>query len=94
MQYIVIVNIDVHKMDGCKRTSDNTNSGGHEKMRNRKIKIAMTEEGLRQWEVARLMGIHEGSLSRRLRNELPADEQDKIVELIRQHTNRGGGEAK
>ncbi len=60
-------------------------------MRNAKIKIAMTEVGLHQWEVARLLGIHEGSLSRRLRDELPAEEQDRIVELIRQHTKTGGG---
>ena len=61
-------------------------------MKNARIKIAMTEEGLHQWEVARLLGIHEGSLSRRLRDELPAEEQDRIVDLIRQHTKTGGGD--
>ncbi len=61
-------------------------------MRNAKIKIAMAEGDLHQWEVARLMGIHEGSLSRLLRNELPAEEQDRIVALIRQHTKTGGGD--
>ncbi len=62
-------------------------------MNNVKVRIAMTENGLHQWEVARLLGIHEGSLSRRLRDELPAEEQDRIVAMIRQHTKTGGGDA-
>ena len=61
-------------------------------MKNARIKIAMTENDLHQWEVAQIMGIHEGSLSRLLRNELPAEEQDRIVDLIRQHTKTGGGD--
>ncbi len=66
----------------------NSTTKGLKKMKNARIKIAMTEEGLHQWEVARLMGIHEGSLSRRLRDELPAEEQDKIIDLIRQHARQ------
>ena len=58
-------------------------------MKNLKIKIAMTEHGIRQWELARLMGIHEGTLSRMLRNELPESEQEQICKLIRQHTEGG-----
>ena len=61
-------------------------------MRNARIKIAMTENDFKQWELAKLLGIHEGSLSRRLREELPAEEQDRIVDLIRQHTKTGGGD--
>ena len=59
-------------------------------MKNAKIKAAMFENDIKQWELARIMGIHEGSLSRKLRDELPTAEQDKIVDLIRQHTGRGG----
>ena len=58
-------------------------------MKNVKIKLAMTEFDLRQWELARLMGIHEGTLSRMLRNELPEEEQMKIVDLIQQHAREG-----
>ncbi len=59
-------------------------------MKNTKIKIAMTKEGLHQWEVARLMGIHEGSLSRKLRDELPSEEQDRICQLIKDYAAKGG----
>ncbi|MBR5379300.1 MAG: hypothetical protein IK140_02080 [Clostridia bacterium] len=61
-------------------------------MSNLRIRIALTENGLRQWELARLLGVHEVYFSRRMRDELPAEEQDKIIELIRQHskTVRGG----
>ncbi len=49
---------------------------------NVKIRIAMLETGMKQWELARILGMSESVLSRRLRDELPEDEQDKIVELI------------
>lgn len=58
---------------------------GQRNMKNKRIRVAMAEAELHQWELAQIMGLHEGSLSRRLRNELPAEEQDRIVELIRQH---------
>jgi len=52
-------------------------------MNNIKIRLAMVEYGVKQWQVAQLMGIHEVSLSRKMRNELPEEEQNRIVELIR-----------
>lgn len=51
-------------------------------MNNTKIRIKMLETGMKQWEVARLLGMSESVLSRRLRDELPEDEQDRIVALI------------
>ena len=57
-------------------------------MKNARIRIAMVEHDIKQWELARMMGIHEGSLSRRFRDELPEEEQDKIVELIEQKKGR------
>lgn len=50
---------------------------------NKRIRIAMAESGIKQWELARLLGMSESVLSRRLRDELPEDEQDRIVELIK-----------
>jgi predicted XRE-type DNA-binding protein len=79
-------------MDGRLQTVVTTNKRRYYIMKNSKIKIAMIEGDLKQYEVARLMGIHEGSLSRLLRDELPAEEQDRIVDLIRQHTKTGGGD--
>lgn len=51
-------------------------------MNNVKVRIKMIESGLKQWEVARLLEMSESVLSRRLRDELPEEEQDKICELI------------
>ena len=44
------------------------------------------EKKMNQWELARIMNMHEASLSRKLRDELPEDEQARIVELINQHS--------
>ena len=51
-------------------------------MTNMKVRMAMMENGLKQWEVARLLGIHEAVLSRKMRDELPEEEQDRIVQVI------------
>lgn len=59
-------------------------------MKNVRIKIALTENDMKQWQLAKLLGIHEGSLSRKFREELPEEEQDKIVDLIRKHSKIGG----
>ena len=61
-------------------------------MRNQKVKAALAEAGLRQWQLARLMGIHEVTLSHRMRDELPEEEQERLVKLIRDHANKKGGE--
>lgn len=57
-------------------------------MNNKKIRIAMLECDLSQWELAKLLGISESQMSRKLRDELPEDEQEKIVSLIEE-----GGES-
>ncbi len=44
--------------------------------------MAMAEAGMKQWELANLLGVHEGTLSRKFRQELPAEEQDLIVAMI------------
>lgn len=57
-------------------------------MNNQKIRDELKESGVKYWELARLLGVSDATLCRRLRDELPAEEQDRIVKLIRQH---GGG---
>ena len=51
-------------------------------MNNTRIRIKMAERGLKQWELARLMKISEPALSRKLRDELEPEEQDRIINLI------------
>lgn len=52
----------------------------------------MLETGLKQWEIARLLGVGESVLSRKLRDELPAEEQEKICALIDQSKGGDSGE--
>ena len=58
-------------------------------MNNKKIRKALKETGVKYWELARIMGISDATLCRRLRDEIPAEEQDKIVKLIREHGGDG-----
>ena len=51
-------------------------------MTNSKVRIKMIESGIKQWELAKLLGVSESALSRKFRNELPEEEQDRICELI------------
>lgn len=51
-------------------------------MNNIRIRVALLENQVKQWELARLLGISETVLSRRLREELPEAEQDEIVKVI------------
>lgn len=61
-------------------------------MNNILIRNALAEERVKYWELARFLGISEATLSRKLRDELPAEEQERIVELIRQHVKPNGGD--
>ena len=49
---------------------------------NMKIRVAMMEKNLRQWELARLLGVSESTVWRMLREELPKEEQDAIITKI------------
>ena len=61
-------------------------------MANTRIKVAIMESGLKQWKVAELVGIREETFSRKLRFELPKEEQDRIVNLIRNYVNRSNND--
>ena len=61
-------------------------------MANTRIKVAIMESGLKQWQVADLVGIRDDAFSRKLRHELPIEEQDRIVDLIRNHVNRSNND--
>ena len=54
---------------------------------NIRIKIALLEVGMKNWELAAFLGISEATMSRRLRVELPEEEQDRIINVIRNNAN-------
>lgn len=59
-------------------------------MKNKRIREALKENSVKYWELARIMGISDATLTRRLRDELPAEEQERIIKMIRE--NNGGME--
>lgn len=60
-------------------------------MFNRDVKFAMFEANLKQFELALLLGIHEGNLSKKLnRRELSNEEKDKILKVIRERRKKDG----
>lgn len=63
--------------------SVNNNFYGGATMQNQDIRRAAAGAGVKLWQIAEAMGIADCSLSRKLRRELPADEKERIYEIIR-----------
>lgn len=53
-------------------------------MKNKLIRTALFNCGVKQFELADAMGVHEQTLSRKLRHELSEDEQKRIVKIIKE----------
>ena len=51
-------------------------------MNNMKIRIKLLEHNKRLWWLARILGTSESTITRRLRDELPEEEQERIIQLI------------
>lgn len=49
---------------------------------NEHIKRYAKDRGVKLWEVAYRYGITDATFSRKLRRELPTQEQEKIIEII------------
>lgn len=51
-------------------------------MKNKRIKLKLLEHEMTQYDLAKLEGVSETTIYRMLRDELPEEEQDRIIELI------------
>lgn len=51
-------------------------------MENVKIRDAAKQAGVYLWEIAERFGCNDGNFSRKLRRELPEDEQRRILGII------------
>lgn len=51
-------------------------------MKNVKIREAAKQAGVYLWQIAERWGCNDGNFSRKLRRELPEDEQMKILAII------------
>lgn len=52
-------------------------------MNNMEIRTELLRVGMKQYELAELLGIADSALSRKLRKELPDEEKQRILEIIR-----------
>lgn len=53
--------------------------------RNEEIRKAVKNAGITLWMVAQSMGISEATMTRKLRNELPEEEKQHILQIIREN---------
>lgn len=49
---------------------------------NMEIRNAAKKAGIRLWEVAAACGVNDGNFSRKLRQELPQEEKEKLLAII------------
>lgn len=56
---------------------------------NEEIRRAMGAAGLKQYQVAAAIGMLDGNFSRKLRDELPPEEKERILNVIRVLENGG-----
>ena len=59
-------------------------------MKNIKIRVKLMEHNKRLWWLAKILGTSEATISRRLRCELPEEEQQRIIQLIEEKAGEEG----
>jgi len=85
-----IIYLDSRDVNTCqlspRRTlhRDRLEKGTTTSMTNIKIRIAMVECNIKQWQLAKLLNVSESTVNRLLREELPQERQDQIVGLIKE----------
>lgn len=60
-----------------------------EKMKNLKVRRALENAKMYQWELAEVLEISEYTLCKRLRKELPDSEQEKLISIIEKNKKEG-----
>ena len=61
--------------------------------RNRDVRAAIEGAGLRYWWVAEELGVAPGTLSNRLRRELPPEEKEAVLSAVRRLAGQLGAQA-
>ena len=54
---------------------------------NQKIRAEAKEYRVKLWQIAEKLGVNDGNFSRKLRRELPEQEQSRIIEIIHSIAN-------
>ena len=59
-------------------------------MKNSKIRLYASGKGVKLWELAKALNISEATLTRKLRNDLPKDEEKRLFEAINAAAEKAG----
>jgi len=51
--------------------------------KNTRVRNALKEQNMYLWELAQLLGVSEATITRKMRTELPEDEQNNLIEFIK-----------
>ena len=84
-RFCAITGTDANWLLGIRTENIPTNT---KHLKNERIRIAMIQNNIKQYEVAKLLGISETSLCRKLREELPEEEQDEIIAIIEERGDK------
>ena len=57
-------------------------------MRNKRVRDELVKNQMFLWELAKLIGVSEATITRMMREELPDARQDELIELIRKGAKR------
>ena len=50
---------------------------------NERVRTELKKNGMYQWQLAKRLGVSEPTFTRMMREELPDEEQDRLVSIIR-----------
>lgn len=56
---------------------------------NCRFKTARRSYGTPTWKIAKAIGCHENTLYRRLREQLPPEEEDRLIQIIKRIAEEG-----
>lgn len=56
-------------------------------MNNKRLRKELIKNRMFLWELAKLMGVSESTITRMMRDELPEARQDELIDLIRKGAN-------
>lgn len=82
MIYSILSMVNHHKSSGLNEVQGKAERKGCG-LNNIRIRTALMEADMKYYHLARRMGISENTLFRKLREELPEEEQIRIIQMIR-----------
>ena len=72
----------------CVRILINKNKKGFSIMNNKRIREELVRNQMFLWELAKMIGVSESTMTRMMREELPDARQDELIDLIRKGAKR------